>query len=285
MAGVSFPWAPRGDVIAFETPELTRVEYRLAPFGARIVSALLDRLVILGVTLVLLFIALLVLTALGTLVGEQVALLLFGAFMAVNFLLSTLVLAWSESRSGGQTWGKRRMGLRTLLLSGQPPGVAAALVRNLAHIVDDWPPLWVVPTLGPARQRFGDLLAGTCVVVDRPPKGLLDPVVWPAESWRALTERRFELPPEVSRRLVKDDLDLVEHVLRRVQSEPDLRRRDELLRPVVARYLRRLDLGPMRQPALANPRRFLGEVGLMLRDREAGPGSSPGLAPAGARAP
>jgi hypothetical protein len=126
-----------------------------------------------------------------------------------------------------------------------------------------------VPTLGASRQRFGDLLAGTCVVVDRAQQGLLDPVAWPAESWRELAERRFELPPAAARRLVKDDLDLIEHALRRAQGEPDPRRRNWLLRPIVARYLRRLDLPELDEAALAAPRRFLGEVGLMLRDREA----------------
>jgi uncharacterized RDD family membrane protein YckC len=270
MPGVSFPWAPQEDVVAFETPELTRVEYRLAPFGARIVAAALDRVIIFLISLVLLFATTVVMAGVGGAVGPDAAMALLAVFMGANLLLNTLVLAWAEVRHAGQTWGKRRMGLRTLLLTGQTPGLAAALVRNLAHIVDDWPPLWVVPTLGASRQRLGDLLAGTCVVVDRAPRALLEPVVWPAATWQALTERKFELPPGASRRLVKDDLDLIEHVLRRAQHE-EPRRRDELLRPIVARYVRRLDLAELRPAALTSPRRFLGEVGLMLREREGRP--------------
>ena len=37
---------------------------------------------------------------------------------------------------------------------------------------------------------------------------------------------------------------------------------------IVARYLRRLDLPDLKAAAMEDPRRFLGEVGLMLRERE-----------------
>lgn len=254
-------------MIAFETPELTRVEYRLAPFGARIVAAALDRLLILGVCLVLGLAAAFAASGAG-LLGDQGPMFILAGAVVVILFLPTLLLAWLEARSGGHTWGKRLMGLRTVALTGHAPGVAAALVRNLARVVDDLPPLWVVPTLTASRQRLGDLLAGTCVVVDRPARARVAPVAWPAESWRALEERRFELPPEAARRLVAADLDLIEHALRRIESEQSPRRREALLRPIVARYVRRLDVPQLEAAALAAPRRFLGEVGLMLKDRQ-----------------
>jgi len=268
MAEVSFPWAPRGDVIAFETPELTRVEYRLAPFGARVVAAALDRLLILGVCLVLGIAAAFLASGAGLIGDGQGIMFVLAALVAVVVFLPTLLLAWLEARSGGQTWGKKLMGLRTVSLTGHAPGVAAALVRNLARIIDDFPPLWIVPTLTASRQRLGDLLAGTCVVVERPARARVEPVTWPAESWRALADRRFELPPEAARRLVAADLDLIELVLRRVETEQSPRRREALLRPIVARYLRRLDVLQLEPEAMKAPRRFLGEVGLMLRDRQ-----------------
>lgn len=255
-------------MIALETPELTRVEYRLAPFGARIVAAALDRLVVLAMLLALVIVGgVIIIVAGAQVLGEAAPLTALAVVIALGFLLNTLYLAWAEARGGGQTIGKRQLGLRTIQLTGQAPGVAAALVRNLARVFDDLPILWVVPTLTASRQRLGDLLAGTCVVVERPPAALTTPVVWPAESWRALAERRFELPPEAADRLVAHDLDLIEYVLRRVQGEPSPARRDALLRPIVRRYLRRLGLAELELPALAAPRRFLGEVGLMLRDR------------------
>jgi uncharacterized RDD family membrane protein YckC len=268
MAEVSFPWAPRGDVIAFETPELTRVEYRLAPFGARVVAAALDRLIIMAICILIAIGGLFAASGAG-LVGDQTGIMfvLAGA-MVVIFFLPALLLAFLEARSGGQTWGKRLMGLRTVSLTGHAPGVAAALVRNLARVIDDAPPMWVVPTLTASRQRLGDLLAGTCVVIERVRRDRVAPIKWPAESWRALENRQFELPPEAARRLVPDDLDLIEHVMRRVETEDSPRRRDALLRPIVARYIRRLDVPQLEPKALEVPRRFLGELGLMLKDRQ-----------------
>lgn len=268
MAEVSYPWAPRGDVIAFETPELTRVEYRLAPFGARVVAAALDRLIITAVCVLLGILALFASSGAGLLGSEQAIMFVLAGAVAVVFFLPTLLLAFLEARSGGQTWGKKLMGLRTVSLTGHAPGVAAALVRNLARVFDDFPPLWVVPTLTASRQRFGDLLAGTCVVIERTARDRVAPVKWPAESWRALETRQFELPPEAARRLVAADLDLIEHVMRRVEAEQSPRRRDALLRPIVARYLRRLDVAQLEPEAMKTPRRFLGELGLMLKDRQ-----------------
>lgn len=263
-----YPWDPAGDVIAFETPEQTRVEYRLAPLGARLVAALLDLLLLGAVTVGLALGMAGGIALLGGWAGRESALVVLGAGVAVWFLLWVLWFAAAELRGQGQTWGKRQLGLRVLALSGRPPGVGAILARNLARVVDGpLVPLWLVPTLTASRQRLGDFVAGTCVVVDRPRHELLRPLEWPAPSWRELTERRFDLPAEAAARLRPADLDLVEYVLRRVQESPP-RRRMALLRPIAARYARRLGLAPeLAQGASEDPRRFLGELGLLLRDR------------------
>ena len=265
-----FPWAQRDDVIAFDTPELTRVEYRLAPFGLRIVAAAIDRLILLAVLIVVSLLLLVAAVGLDVAFGPDAVLVLLAALLSAYALFGTVLLAVVEVRGGGQTWGKRWLGIRTLTLAGQPPGIGAALVRNLARVVDDLPPLWIVPTLAASRQRLGDLLAGTCVVVVAASRAQVDPIAWPAPSWRELAERRFELPPEAARRLVGDDLDLVEYVLRRAQLHQDAVRREAMLRAISNRYLRRLGLEALRPAVMADPRRFLGELGLMLRDRPRG---------------
>jgi len=265
-----FPWAQRDDVIAFDTPELTRVEYRLAPFGLRIVAAAIDRLILLAVLIVVSLLLLVAAVGLDVAFGPDAVLVLLAALLSAYALFGTVLLAVAEVRGGGQTWGKRWLGIRTLTLAGQPPGIGAALVRNLARVVDDLPPLWIVPTLAASRQRLGDLLAGTCVVVVAASRAQVDPIAWPAPSWRELAERRFELPPEAARRLVGDDLDLVEYVLRRAQLHQDAVRREAMLRAISNRYLRRLGLEALRPAVMADPRRFLGELGLMLRDRPRG---------------
>ncbi|MCZ6603065.1 MAG: hypothetical protein O6952_08665, partial [Planctomycetota bacterium] len=64
----TFPWKKEGHVVTVETPEQTRLELRIAPFGSRIVAALLDYLMLLGIILILALGALVVLFALH---GEE----------------------------------------------------------------------------------------------------------------------------------------------------------------------------------------------------------------------
>lgn len=262
-----YPWDPAGDVIAFETPEQTRVEYRLAGFGARMLAAALDLLLAGLVTLGLVALAVPVILLGGGTGSPEAVLFALVAGAAGLLLLWSLLSARGELRDRGRTWGKRRLGLQVLSLAGRPPGVTEVLVRNLARCCDVLPLLWLVPTMGATRQRLGDLVAGTCVVVDRPLAALATPVEWPAPTWRELAERRFDLPAEAAQRLRPADLDLVEYVLRRVQTGA-LRRRMALLGPIATRYARRLGLPPeLAARAEQDPRRFLGELGLQLRDR------------------
>lgn len=264
---VRYPWDTTGDVIAFETPEQTRVEYRLAGFGVRIVAAALDLMLAGLVMLGLVFLAVLLIVLGGGTGSPDAALFAVAAGAAGLFLLWALLSARGELRDRGRTWGKRKLGIQVLSLTGRPPGVLEVLVRNLGRLFDMMPALWLVPTMGATRQRLGDLAAGTCVVVERPLASLTTPIQWPAPSWRELTERRFDLPAEVAERLRPADLDLVEYVLRRMQTG-SMRRRMTLLRPIVSRYVRRLGLAPeLAGRAEQDPRRFLGELGLQLRDR------------------
>ena len=126
-----FPWEFDGEIVSFDTPEQTRIEYRIAPFGTRLVAAFLDRLLI-GVGILILwimfFLAMLVLAPVTTgTVGYLFALL----FMAW-FLFSLFYFVWGEVRGEGQTWGKRRLQIRTVMSTGQGVTFGASLVRNLA---------------------------------------------------------------------------------------------------------------------------------------------------------
>ncbi len=98
--------------------------------------------------------------------------------------------AMSEARTG-QTFGKRRMGLRVVSVDGGPAGVRAIAARTLLRLVDDLGlylvGLMVMILTGQRRRRLGDLAGRTVVVrVDataaaRPEPGLLAwiyPVVW-----------------------------------------------------------------------------------------------------------
>jgi len=89
------------------------------------------------------------------------------AFLAVIVLYFVLLEGWF-----GATAGKKALRLRVARADGRRPGIGPALVRNLLRAVDALPAfniLGVVLILRSAeRARFGDRVAGTRVLVDRP---------------------------------------------------------------------------------------------------------------------
>ena len=69
----------------------------------------------------------------------------------------------------GQTWGKRKMGLRVVRLDGRPLTIASCAARNVMLPVDAigcYLLGYIVMVLSRRRQRLGDLVAGTVVTWD-----------------------------------------------------------------------------------------------------------------------
>lgn len=113
----------------------------------------------------------------GTVVGLGTA-LLFGlvtliAPRAVGLALSVagtggLLYFIALEGAGGQTVGKRMMGIAVVKSDGRTADMKAATVRNLLRIVDSIPAFYVVGIvvmlLSGDGQRVGDLLGDTVVV-------------------------------------------------------------------------------------------------------------------------
>jgi uncharacterized RDD family membrane protein YckC len=264
---IAYPWAPLGDSIVFETPEQTQVEVRLAPFGTRLVAAALDAALLSVASLALLVGGAIVASSAGMLTrSESTALTLFAGFYAVHSFLGLLYYVWSEVSSEGQTWGKRRTGIRTVMATGQALTVGPALVRNCARLVEWIPLLWLIPTLSRGCQRIGDLLAGTYVVVAEAPSDERPGVDWPAPSYAELGEKLVYLGGDLAQRLYPDDLNLIEYLFARLAETPPSRR-PRLLRAVAERYVTRLGLEAEREKIQEDPRRFLHELGLFVKGR------------------
>lgn len=262
MARQTYPWEAEGEALVLETPEHTKIEYRLADFGARIHAALIDRLVILG-ALLLLFLPIL-------LFGNAGGPFLIGMAVAGYFLFSIFYFVWVELRGEGRTLGKRSCRLRTVSASGRGLTLGGALVRNLARLVDEIPLFWIVPILSDGRRRIGDFLAGTFVITEARHDLGASRRSWYeklAPSYRELEERRFVLPSTAVDKLYPEDLSLIDYLdgnLRRLRSQGERRR---LLSGISEKYIERLGIAHMRDDILADPQRFLGELGLFLRDR------------------
>jgi uncharacterized RDD family membrane protein YckC len=90
------------------------------------------------------------------------------ALMAGDVLALAIALSYffvCEALTG-QTWGKRRMGLRVVRLDGRPLSIASAATRNVLLPVDAigcYLVGYFAMVASRHRQRVGDLLAGTVV--------------------------------------------------------------------------------------------------------------------------
>lgn len=264
-----FPWESEGETLALETPEQTIIELELAPFGSRLVAALLDQLILLLVFLGVVLFAILA-AALGGVSGDgDTAGFAIAAAIVVWFLISTLAPAWWEIRGEGRTPGKRRLKLRTVMAGGQGLTVSAAVLRNLARLVDQIPLLWLIPALSPGKRRIGDVLAGTLVVWEEPPDARRRKRDWIGAlgpSYGELAERQFFFGTDTLPKLRPEDLDLIEYLGDRLPSLPRSKQR-RLLRECAQQYTERLGLEAEQERIHADPERFLRELGLFLRSR------------------
>lgn len=91
-----------------------------------------------------------------------------GILLVAMFLLEWFYPVAFEVLAGGQTPGKRLLGLRVLRADGAPVGWSRSMVRSLLATVDFLPAGYaaglVAMVLGRRCQRLGDLAAGTVVV-------------------------------------------------------------------------------------------------------------------------
>jgi uncharacterized RDD family membrane protein YckC len=143
--------------------------------GRRIGAAIID----LGIVIVIVLVV-------GGIFGSDVgpdapASSRFGA--GDRLLIIALVFGYywaTEAFMGGQTLGKRVLGIRVVRVDGSPAGAGAIFVRTLLRVVDGLflylVALISVLATGPRRQRLGDLAAKTRVVAadaptDTPPEG------------------------------------------------------------------------------------------------------------------
>ena len=144
------------------TPEAVLLDFEVAGLASRLMSRLIDCLVLfagfwaLGIGINFVQISL----------GETAAIVVIVVGMSVLFFGYPVV---AELRMQGRTLGRRALGLRVVTNEGGPIRARHAVIRSLFQLIDLPFGIGVlVGVLTPRTQRFGDLAAGTFVV--REPK-------------------------------------------------------------------------------------------------------------------
>jgi uncharacterized RDD family membrane protein YckC len=260
-------YAFAGVAYVIRTPENVTFEFELASVGSRALAWVLD-LMVMGA--IVLTVSKLVEPLLPVLGGFANAVLLVIAFAVQWWYAALLEWLW-----GGQTVGKRLVGLRTLSERGVRVTFVQAVIRNLVRIVDLLPGLYLVggvsALLDGDRRRLGDLAAGTVVVRERRSPAP-SAVVPKSERYNSFVE-----DPAVAiacRRITAPEREVMVGLSLRRESLP-LSVRRELFAQLAAHLEDRL--GVPRPPFFSEEKYVLNLTAIALGQRRA---TSPGPAPA-----
>jgi uncharacterized RDD family membrane protein YckC len=228
-----------------ETPEHIRFDYPLAGPMRRTVAYLIDLAIRIGVCAVFVIVMILVDVATG-LDGMST-----GAFMIFYFALDWFYYVLFETLWSGRSPGKRALKLRVVGQDGRSLTVLDSVLRNLLRAADFLPFGYavglVVMGVDPLFRRFGDLVAGTVVVIEEPGRISERLHLHPPPT----PEEYAGLPARVD--VSREELEAIELLLRRRGTLAPMREVElaEMIAPLLARRM---------QARYHDPVRFLGLV-------------------------
>ena len=158
--------------VEFETPENVSVRYELSGVGTRFVAWVYDMLVIFVAQLVVVVIAIVILLETMAWSPFDETILepdgyMLGILVLVLGSASLLYFILFEQFMRGQTPGKRSMHIRVVTAEGFSLTFGAVFLRGAFRLIDTIPLLWPVPLVSARGQRFGDMVAGTLVVMEQ----------------------------------------------------------------------------------------------------------------------
>jgi len=198
------------------------IELPLAGIGSRFIAAIVDSLVLGSALLLLIFLAVYIISALGA-IGPKAANWGLGIFFLILFLLFWGYFALFEAFNNGRTLGKRVAKIRVIHQSGRGINFVEALARNLVRFIDYLPGFYgvgiVAMFMSRRSQRLGDMVAGTLVVRERE----VEAPMWSESTSRTLTAAalapqspippphlRVVLPAPALAKLAPSDLEVLE---------------------------------------------------------------------------
>lgn len=247
--------------LEFETPENIRVAYEPAGLGTRYMAWILDSIILSGLIAVT-FILAVVFGVMTDTTFREAARAIEGldgssksepgaeSLRFLEYFIGLAILVWglgsfayfacSELWLRGQSLGKRAMGLRVVRIDGFSLDPSGVFVRNIFRVIDQLPPVWLVPLLSKRSQRLGDMVAGTTVIVDRPQK-LSQVRQLLADAPVADAQFTFDVP--TLKRARSQDFEAIEKILER-WSALTVSQQDALLNQLMPSLVERLKTDP-----------------------------------------
>ncbi len=192
---------PLDNDLSVATPENIAFQYRVAGPFRRMLAYAFDVLIVMGIAIVVVFIAAILFSMVIQLFANMTNLNAIGEALAgMSQMLLFLFLftffffygAFMETRYNGQSFGKMIFGIRVLGTDGRPINAQQAVLRNLVRYADILPPVslgsifgfwetpigfvptcliaFIVMMFNRRYQRLGDLICRTVVAVDTKPE-------------------------------------------------------------------------------------------------------------------
>ncbi|MFP3392818.1 RDD family protein [Brevibacillus sp. SIMBA_040] len=152
------------------TPEHVMLRFQTAGVGSRAVALLIDTVLLLLVNLTVFILFSIVFFGKNDLFFLETENYAIAIAIIFVFVLNFGYYLFLEAFWGGQTVGKRWLGIRVIRDNGQPITFLSSAIRNLFRIVDMLPTGYflgaIVSLFHPRDKRIGDLVAGTIVVME-----------------------------------------------------------------------------------------------------------------------
>ncbi len=248
------------------TPENVELRFDVAGLGSRLAAAIIDYLII-GIGYVAILVGA---GALTEVIGRvappprDIAPWLTSAAAALALALG--FFGWMgyfllfELLWGGQSPGKRALGLRVVRRDGQPLGFTAALVRNILRWIDQVALIGVfVMLVDASSRRLGDMAAGTLVI--REPRALRREAFATVELPEVPSGRVQELPN--AGRLTITEYTVIRDYFARVGNMQDAQARTLAAR-LASQLAQTLEIEP---PAIGDPSTFLATAARAFEER------------------
>ncbi|MFC0526047.1 RDD family protein [Pontibacillus salicampi] len=242
--------------VNIKTPEHVSLQYKLAGLGSRATAQIVDTLLI-----AILYAGMSLLVSWTdnenmAPLSETLAMVVMGIVIVLVFLIYWGYFFLFELFMGGQTPGKKLMGVRVIHDNGQSATALSLLIRNLLRIVDMLPAYYFVGMVmiffHKQHKRLGDIVGGTLVVHERKKqkkKKKLTPLEKEIEQ-KGISTSDLAVDHWTLKQLTSKDWNLIQTYAARL---PELKgvERKELTKEVASILLPKLGVEPEQQAEAA----------------------------------
>jgi uncharacterized RDD family membrane protein YckC len=153
------------------TPEHVQLQFQTAGIGSRAIAHLMDGLILIAFNGLLLACVIGINKVAGGNLFPGLSDYAAAIAIIIVVLLNTGYFVLTEMYMGGQTPGKRILGLRVLQENGQSATFLSIIIRNLFRILDFLPTFYFLGALvmlfSSKDKRIGDMVAGTIVIIEQ----------------------------------------------------------------------------------------------------------------------